>query len=127
MPRYVILRHDPPPHGDFRRHWDLMLEIGEVLKTWALAEEPCVARAIAADRLADHRVAYLEYEGPVSGGRGHVTRWDWGTYVLVASNDHEWQVRIQGERFDGTTILRCPEPATQRWTVEFLAGDVTSC
>ena len=33
-----------------------------------------------AEVLPDHRLAYLDYEGPISGDRGSVTRWDRGTY-----------------------------------------------
>ena len=32
------------------------------------------------ERLADHRLDYLEYEGPVSGDRGSVRRVDGGQY-----------------------------------------------
>jgi len=74
MPRYVILEHDAADG----RHWDFMLAGGEALATWALAERPDAAGPVAARSLADHRVAYLDYEGPISGGRGSVTRWDQG-------------------------------------------------
>ena len=49
-----------------------MLEQGEKLRTWRLATPPDAAGPIDAEPLADHRVAYLDYEGPVSGGRGEV-------------------------------------------------------
>jgi DNA polymerase Ligase (LigD) len=75
MPRYVILEHDYPI-----RHWDFMLESGDVLKTWRLAAPPSPGEAVAAEPSFDHRLAYLDYEGPVSGGRGTVTRWDAGTF-----------------------------------------------
>jgi hypothetical protein len=75
MPRYVILEHDFPV-----RHWDFMLESGDGLRTWRLAAPPRPGATVAAEPLSDHRRAYLDYEGPVSGGRGTVTRWDAGTY-----------------------------------------------
>lgn len=37
-------------------------------------------------RLADHRPAYLDLEGPVSGGRGHVTRLLRGRYETEEPN-----------------------------------------
>ncbi|MCS7047501.1 MAG: hypothetical protein NZO58_14185, partial [Gemmataceae bacterium] len=77
MPRYVILEHDHPA-----LHWDFMLERGDVLRTWRLPAPPSIGK-IAAQALADHRRAYLDYEGPVSGNRGTVRRWDAGTYATI--------------------------------------------
>ena len=70
MPRFVVLEHVRPED----RHWDLMLESGDALATWALKHSPDSAQPIAAEQLPDHRLAYLDYEGPISGGRGAVTR-----------------------------------------------------
>src|ERR1700730_7618701 len=76
MPRFVILQHDHP-----ELHWDLMLQAGETLRTWRLAKAPELpGEAIVASAIGDHRPMYLDYEGPVSGGRGQVIRWDQGTY-----------------------------------------------
>lgn len=92
MPRFVILTHDHP-----FRHWDLMLEEGPGLRTWRLTEAPQPGRAIAAERLPDHRCEYLDYEGPVSGGRGTVRRVDHGTYdVPVPSCPN--RIRLRGAR-----------------------------
>src|SRR5882724_3306447 len=68
MPRFVILRHETPPGFARPAHWDFMLECGGVLRTW---------------EMADHRLAYLEYEGEVPGGRGTVSRWDEGRYEIL--------------------------------------------
>ncbi|HZZ78671.1 MAG TPA: DNA polymerase ligase N-terminal domain-containing protein [Gemmataceae bacterium] len=75
MPRFVILEHDHPS-----LHWDLMLEAGDVLQAWRLAAPPTESDAVEATQLGDHRRAYLDYEGPVSGNRGTVKRWDAGTF-----------------------------------------------
>lgn len=76
MPRFVILEHDHP-----ELHWDLMLETGDVLRTWRLAEPPtAIGQSIRAIPIADHRTMYLDYEGPVSGNRGTVNRWDAGRF-----------------------------------------------
>ena len=80
MPRFVILRHDPAPAGDRPLHWDLMLETADRLRTWALESEPGPGRTIAARPLVDHRPEYLDYQGPLSGGRGAVSRWDAGEF-----------------------------------------------
>lgn len=75
MPRYVILRHDwPAPH------FDLLLEVGEVLKSWRLHGEPRPGVTVVATPAPDHRKHYLDYEGQVGGGRGTVTRHAAGRY-----------------------------------------------
>lgn len=92
MPRYVILTHDHP-----FPHWDLMLEDGGVLRTWRLLAEPAAGQVVRAEQLADHRLAYLDYEGPVSGGRGSVARWDHGTYEQLGVGG-PFRCRFQGRR-----------------------------
>ena len=56
-------------------HYDLMLEVG-VLRTWS--EPPVAGVELECRLLADHRLPYLDYEGPISGGRGTVTPWTAG-------------------------------------------------
>ena len=67
--RFAILRHDHP-----FLHWDLLLEAGPVALTWRLLRPPLQRELIAAESLPDHRLLYLDYEGPVSGNRGCVRR-----------------------------------------------------
>jgi hypothetical protein len=43
------------------------------------------SNTVDAQRIADHRLAYLEYEGPISGGRGTVRRLDGGSYFAGAT------------------------------------------
>ena len=119
MPRYVVLRHDPPPDSSRSTHWDLMLESGEVLRTWALEDEPSPGSAIAAIALADHRKAYLEYEGPVSRNRGYVTRWDSGTYEPLEIADDRLLVDLSGTRLHGKTRLIRHATDVRHWRVEF--------
>lgn len=80
--RFVLLWHELPEHFDRRSHYDLMLESGKTLKTWEIFEFPNVGTLLRAKRLADHRIEYLNYQGPISGGRGYVSRMDAGTYVV---------------------------------------------
>ena len=101
MPRFVILEHDFP-----KRHWDFMLETEGVLRTWRSPQPPSGAQwEMAAEALADHRLAYLDYEGPVSGKRGTVTRWDRGEYDLETCTDKGWTIQLQGGLLRGLAIL----------------------
>lgn len=73
--RFVILEHDHPS-----LHWDLLLEVDGAAATWRLLARPEPGRPIPAERLPDHRLLYLDYEGPVSGNRGQVKRVHSGTW-----------------------------------------------
>lgn len=119
MPRFVILRHDCPPGYERTLHWDFMLETAAALASWALSQEPPGKGEIAAERLADHRLAYLEFEGPISGGRGAVSRWDQGAYRLVSRTEDEWVVELLGERLGGLVkLVRCSSVG-QAWNWRF--------
>jgi hypothetical protein len=83
--RFVIQQH-------FRNaddwHYDLMLECGETLVTFSAgvppddgAALPCLVR-----QLPGHRLAYLEYEGEIAGGRGWCRIYDSGTFEWLEPN-----------------------------------------
>ncbi len=98
-----------------------MLERGGVLATWALPQPPDSADAILVEALPDHRLAYLDYQGPISGGRGSVTRWDRGTCRVTHQSDAELAVRLAGGKLTGrATLTRLPGEAG-RWQFSFLA------
>lgn len=84
--RTVLLRHDLP---DGSWHWDWMIEQGSPLglMTFRLNRRPqdAVGGEVDGERLADHRVEYLDYEGPISSGRGAVTRVASGTCTVEES------------------------------------------
>jgi len=119
MPRFVVLQHDTP-RG---RHWDFMLETGDVLATWALDAPPDAGTAVSAAALPDHRPAYLDYEGPISGDRGSVAQWDGGTYELVDSDDTRWAVQLAGRRLVGRATLVRVADEPNRWHFEFVRRD----
>ena len=93
--RFVVLEHDHPT-----LHWDLMLEFGAVLRTWRLTAPPSNGTMLA-EAIADHRLAYLTYEGPVSGGRGAVKRWDAGVYRLVSQAEDKVELEVEGAEVCG--------------------------
>jgi hypothetical protein len=85
MLRFVVQRH-------FRSaedwHYDVMLECGEALVTFSsgvapddVAHLPCLVRQIPS-----HRLAYLEHEGEISGGRGWCRIHDGGTMEWLEPN-----------------------------------------
>lgn len=100
MPQFVLLEHDHP-----ELHWDFMLESGGVLRTWRLDRIPDEAGEIAAASLPDHRIAYLDYEGPVSGNRGTVARIDRGNYELLESDEVTISVQLVGDQLQGIARL----------------------
>ncbi len=100
MRRFVILEHDHP-----YLHWDLMLEEESSLRTWRLENPPTTDVLIQATPLASHRLIYLEYEGPVSGDRGIVRRWDQGSYQLISHDETHWLFEMLGQRSRGRACL----------------------
>ncbi len=100
MPRFVLLTHDHPVW-----HWDLMLEDNGLLRTWRLDDDPRSIVPLGATPLPDHRLLYLEYEGPVSNQRGTVTRWDRGDYEVIQETTDVFVVQLRGERIQGRAFL----------------------
>lgn len=98
MARFVILEHDWPT-----RHWDLLLEAGDALRAWRLLREPTLGTN-PAEANADHRRLYLDYEGPVSGNRGTVTRWTAGEFEWVSESP--LVILVRSERLTGRMELK---------------------
>src|SRR5579871_6790018 len=120
MPRFVLLEHDHP-----FLHWDLMLEAGGALRTWRLTVPPRPGGEMGAEAIGDHRLAYLDYEGPVSGNRGQVKRWDGGTFEWLEQDTARITVRLAGQRLLGVLLL---EATAAGWRGTFAAdGGVTPC
>jgi hypothetical protein len=120
----VLLRHDLL---DGSWHYDWMLDLpgadggaggGGGLVTFRVLERPeavGVGGVIAGERLADHRRAYLTYEGEVSGGRGRVTRLARGRCGLIAAarEQFEFHMDVDGH---GPSRWRAVRGATG-WTL----------
>jgi len=103
--RFVILRHETPPGYPKPSHYDLMIQWGEILRTWTLAAWPEIGAEVSALPDADHRLAYLDYEGEVSQGRGSVRRKDEGTYELLAESPQKIHLRLSGRVLNGELTL----------------------
>lgn len=117
MPRYVILKHDSP-RG---LHYDFLLETATLLTTWALAEAPAPGCRTSAEQLPDHRRLYLEYEGEISGGRGTVTRWDYGEYIILKRTPANLELALSGQQLQGRGKLSLVDPDCRVWQFEFQA------
>jgi hypothetical protein len=102
MPRFALLIHD----SSRGLHYDFFLEDGKVLKTWALPRLPEPGLEIPCEALADHRPIYLDYDGPISGGRGTVSPWDRGTFIIHSWIDDEIIVELSGTKLVGRMELR---------------------
>jgi hypothetical protein len=121
MPRFVVLLHETPPGYPRGAHLDLMLEQEGVLRTWALDNPPLPGEIVSAERLPDHRLEYLDYEGAVSRERGVVSRVDSGRYEVLQETATVLAVRLEGQKIHGTLTLLAEDAALQRWRVSLSA------
>ena len=98
---FVILYHELPVGLPRVSHWDLMLRDGDRLLTWALDADPLTESQAMGQRLPDHRLEYLQFEGPISGNRGSVTRIASGTFRwLNARSASAWQVELSPDSME---------------------------
>jgi hypothetical protein len=98
MPRFAILHHDHPTP-----HYDLLIQVGAAAWTWRLPSPPG-PEPVPAERIAEHRLYYLDYEGEVSGGRGRVARIDGGEYAILHLGPDRLEVVLEGSTYRG--VLR---------------------
>ena len=67
-------------HAATARHFDLRLEVGGAMRSWAVPKGPSLDPAVKrlAIEVGDHAIDYNDFEGAVDGGR--VIVWDRGHY-----------------------------------------------
>jgi DNA ligase D len=117
-PIYVIQKH----HAR-HMHYDLRLQIGGALKSWAVPEGPCLDPKVRrfAKLVEDHPIEYATFEGRIPDGNygaGTVIVWDRGTWVTLAEPEDalaagEIKFRLAGEKLSGGWMLkRLPDDPT---------------
>jgi bifunctional non-homologous end joining protein LigD len=106
-------------------HWDFRLEIGDVLKSWAVPKGPSLDPTVKrlAVEVADHSLSYLTFVGEISEGHygaGQVYQWDIGTFMPLASDPLlNWRqgalrFRLEGARLKGEWKLYKMKARRQR-------------
>lgn len=113
-------------HHATRRHWDFRLEIGGVLRSWAVPKGPSLdprQRRLAIE-VPDHSLEHASYEGIIPEGvygAGPVLIWDRGTFepdsedAEASLRDGELGFRLEGRVLNGEFALaRMRGPGRER-------------
>ncbi|WBL25035.1 DNA ligase D [Zunongwangia sp. HGR-M22] len=111
--RFVIQRHQAT-----RLHYDLRLEIGGTLKSWAVPKGPSMnpMDKRLAVHTEDHPIKYLKFQGEIPKGNygaGQMDIWDAGTFsskldsksVLEQYEDGDLKITLSGGKLKGDFAL----------------------
>jgi DNA ligase D-like protein (predicted ligase)/DNA ligase D-like protein (predicted 3'-phosphoesterase) len=97
-------------HHARRLHYDLRLEKGGVLKSWAVPKG--IPEKIGDKKLAvhteDHPLGYADFQGTIPEGQygaGTVRIWDRGTFETKIWKDDMIEFTLKGERLQGKYVL----------------------
>ncbi|HML74666.1 MAG TPA: DNA polymerase ligase N-terminal domain-containing protein [Anaerohalosphaeraceae bacterium] len=92
---FVIQQHSTPEGI----HWDLMLQRGDVLWTWRMTISPehINTACLPIERIVDHPLRFLSYEGPVQNKTGQVKIADKGSYRLISEKTDSLCIDVQGK------------------------------
>ena len=89
-------------------HWDFMLESGDCLQTYRLDTPPekiAGQTAVCAERIFDHPLKFLTYNGPVNDGKGKVRIVDEGVYEITSEDRNKIALDLTGGTLKGKFTL----------------------
>lgn len=116
--RFVLHEHFAKHH-----HFDFRLEMGGVLKSWAIPRglpDSQNDRRLAI-QTEDHELSYIGFEGTIPEGEygaGNVKIADAGTYRMVMWSVDKIEVDLFGQRFSGTYVfVRFRRAGEGQWLV----------
>ncbi|MBB4051898.1 DNA ligase D [Devosia subaequoris] len=108
--RFVVHKHHATAD-----HYDLRLELGGVLKSWAIPKGPSLNPADKRLAVAteDHPVDYIDFEGVIPVGEyggGPMIVWDTGTWAPMGDPEADiakgaFKFRLAGEKLSGGWML----------------------
>ena len=88
-------------------HWDFMLESGDNLQTYRLENSPkdMLIKDTIGEKIFDHQLKFLTYQGPVNNGIGSVKIAESGTYRIISKNKKQIELDLKGRVLDGNCTL----------------------
>ncbi|MDD5326538.1 MAG: DNA polymerase ligase N-terminal domain-containing protein [Phycisphaerae bacterium] len=88
-------------------HWDFMLESGDVLQTYRIDKAPQqIGDSPAnAEKIFDHPLKFLSYEGPVNKGLGSVRIVESGSYEILHKDNSKIELDLNGKILKGKFAL----------------------
>lgn len=87
-------------------HFDFRLEMGAVLRSWAVPKNLPAVRGLKrlAISVEDHPLDYIGFEGTIPKGQygaGKVVIWDKGDYQLLSSQKRSIEFILYGKKLKG--------------------------
>jgi len=125
MRKFVVQKHKSKT-----LHYDFRLQIGGVLKSWAVPKGPSLnpAEKRLAIEVEDHALSYMYFEGEIpegSYGAGEVIIWDRGDFNCEGEKSPEQQYaegelkfELFGKKLKGNFLLKRMEKwkeKTEKW------------